>query len=374
MLFRSKANGYGHGGAEVALTVLAAGATRLAVAQVEEGLALRAALRGVGLDAPILVLSEPEPDELGPAVQAQLEPALYSIRGIEAAVAAVGRTGSPAGSLVVHLKIDTGMHRVGAAPADAVALARRIAAADQLELGSVWTHLACADGLTATGELAVETTNAQLDCYDQALAAIDQAGIEVPLRHAANSAGTLAHPRSHYDLVRCGIAVYGLAPGPGLVSALTNRPTGDRSAPASPSSAGQVSLRPALTWRSRVSFVKRLRAGEAISYGHRTTLEADTTVASIPVGYADGFRRGLWRSGGAMLINGRRRPILGVVTMDQTMVDCGHDDVAPGDEVVLIGTQGAHTITADDLAAQLGTINYEICTSIGPRVERRFRP
>ncbi len=401
-----KANGYGHGAVEVAGAAVAAGATRLAVAQVAEGVALREA----GLAVPIWVLSEPDPAEMATAVAAGLEPAVYSPAAIEAATAAAAASSSLAalavaapartasrksrpdselrretperrgfrdadggedavpvtqfdgerpevahtGAFTVHLKIDTGMHRVGAAPEDAVALARRILEAPGLRLGSVWTHLACADAVSPKGELLTAVTGAQLAVYERVLAHLAAAGIDVPLRHAANSAGAIAHPAARYDVVRCGIALYGLPPAPAM--------------------AGWAPLRPALSWRTRVSFVKRVEAGESISYGHRRTLERATTVATVPVGYADGLPRGLWASGGSMLVGGRARPILGVVTMDQTMVDCGDDDVQVGDEAVIIGPQGAEAITADDLAAAMGTINYEICTSIGTRVGRRYHP
>jgi alanine racemase len=342
-----KANGYGHGAQPVARAALDAGAALLAVAQVDEGVALRDA----GIDAPIWVLSEPDPTEFPTAAANALEPAVYSPRGIEAAASA----GAP---LTVHLKADTGMRRVGARPADVVTFAQKIDALPDLTLGSVWTHLASADAdgeadpaRTDYEENRTNTTE-QLDRYDAILESLDNAGVDVPLRHAANSAGTIAHPRSHRDVVRCGIALYGLPPSPGLV--------------------GRAALRPALTWRSRVSFVKELHAGDAVSYGHRRVLSRTSRIATVPVGYADGYRRGLWNRGAAMLIGGRRRPIVGVVTMDQTVVDCGTDDVDPGDEVVLIGRQGNEEVTADELAASLGTINYEIPCGIGSRVERRY--
>ena len=355
-----KANGYGHGAVPVARTALDAGAAILAVAQVDEGIALRAA----GIDAPIWVLSEPEPEEFAPAAAHDLQPAVYSPDGIQDAIGAKR-------PLTVHLKADTGMHRVGARPTDVVTLAQKIEAAPNLTLGSVWTHLASADidgeqrradgraqGAADGGDggarrgAATTTTDDQLDCYEAVLAALDDAGIEVPLRHAANSAGTIAHPRSHGDVVRCGIAIYGLPPSPGL--------------------AGRVALRPALTWRSRVSFVKELHPGDAVSYGHRRVISRTSRVATVPVGYADGYRRNLWNRGGVMLIGGRRRPIVGVVTMDQVVVDCGRDEVQAGDEVVLIGRQCDEEVTADELAAALGTINYEIPCGIGHRVGRRY--
>lgn len=334
-----KADGYGHGAAEVANAALAAGASILAVAHVAEGVALRE----MGFAEPIWILSEPAPDELEAVARCGLEPTLYSPPTIMAA--------ARIGGMTAHLKIDTGMARVGAAPDQAVAIAGQILSTGRLALGSVWTHLACADDPDHP------LTEAQLDRYDQVLTDLAEARIEVIYRHAANSAGVLAHPRSHYDVVRAGIALYGLSPGPGVA---------DRAA--------QAELRPALAWKSRVGFVKRVPAGAAVSYGHRQRVDTDTTVATIPVGYADGLRRQLWDRGGAVLIGGRRRPMVGVVTMDQTMVDCGDDGVAPGDEVVLIGTQGEATITADEMAAALDTINYEIPVGIGRRVERRYAP
>ena len=341
-----KANGYGHGAEAVARAAIDAGATRLAVAQVDEGLALREA----GFDVPIWVLSEPLVGELASAAEVGLDVAVYSPEAIDAAATTPG--------LRLHLKIDTGMHRVGAAPQDAVALARRIELHPNLSLGSVWTHLASAD---IDGELAPQTgdgdgqtfTSRQLDRYEQVLADFETAGIEVPLRHAANSAGAIAHPRSHFDVIRCGIALYGLPPSLGL--------------------APRVDLRPAMTWRTAVSFVKRLAAGDGVSYGQQQSVDVPTTIATIPVGYADGYRRSLWSTGGAVLIGGRRRPIVGVVTMDQLLVDCGDDDVSVGDEAVLIGNQGSATVTADDLATSLGTINYEIPVAVGARVARRYQ-
>ena len=356
-----KADGYGHGVIEVATAALGAGATRLGIAQVGEGVALREA----DIDVPIWVLSEPALDEFDAVVGHGLEPAIYSSAAIKAAsqaAASAGASGggtSEGGGVAVHLKIDTGMHRVGADPDDAVALAALIVDAPALRLGSVWTHLANADtdapdpspdsDLPVTGVSSV--TDRQLDRYEATLARLADAGIAVPLRHAANSAGTIAHPRAHHDVVRCGIALYGLAPAPKLADA--------------------IELCPALSWRTTVGFVKRVVGGEAFSYGQRQAVDRDTTVATIPVGYADGFRRGLWETG-SVLIGGKARPILGVVTMDQTIVDCGNDPVRPGDEVVLIGRQGDAGISADDLARSLGTINYEISTGIGSRVERRY--
>ena len=173
------------------------------------------------------------------------------------------------------------------------------------------------------------------------------------MRHAANTAAAIAHPLARLDLVRCGIGIYGLAPSPVL--------------------AGAVDLVPAMSLRARVSHVKRVGGGEGISYGLRYRPDREVTVATVPLGYADGMPRRLSATGGEVLVNGRRRPIAGTVTMDQFLVDCGDDEVQVGDEVVLLGSQGDESISADDWARRLDTINYEIVCGIGPRVPRRYQ-
>ena len=335
-----KADGYGHGAIAVAETALAAGATWLAVALVEEG----AVLRKAGIEAPILLLSEPRPDDVDVAVHHGLTLTVYRRATIEAAADAAAATGR---TVDVHLKVNTGMNRVGAAPSEIVGLARAVDAQPGLALAGVWTHCAVAD------EPGNPFTDVQLDRFDAVCADLDAAGLLPPLRHPGNSAVAIDHRRGHLDLVRCGIAVYGLPPSPAL--------------------AGRIDLRPAMTLRAEVAMVKRVRAGERISYGQRHHVVADTTVATVPIGYADGVPRRLASVGGSVLIGGRRRPIVGVVTMDQLMVDCGDDEVAEGDEVVLIGRQGSEVVLADDWAVPLGTIGYEIVCGIGPRVPRLYR-
>jgi alanine racemase len=336
-----KADGYGHGAVPVARAAVEAGAGWLGVAHVAEG----AALREAGLSVPILLLSEPRLSEVDDAVAHRLDVTVYT----PAMVARLGSAAVAAHTTTsVHVKVDTGMHRVGASPADVVELARGVLAQPALRLASVWTHCAVADepdgGFTAI----------QLDRYEATLAALASAGIDVPLRHAANSAGTLCHPRSRYDLVRCGIAVYGIAPAPGLT--------------------GPVALEPALRLATEVAFVKEVAAGEGISYGLRHHLERDTTVATLPIGYADGVWRRLGLQGQEVLIGGRRHPMVGVVTMDQVMVDVGPgSDVRSGDEVVLLGSQGDEQVTPEEWAAKLDTIAYEVVCAIGPRVERHHR-
>lgn len=336
-----KADGYGHGAAPVARAALDAGATWLAVAQVHEALDLRAA----GLDAPILLLSQPRPDEVDAAVEAGVRITAHSedlIVRVAAAAAAV-RT-----AVQVHLKVDTGMHRVGAPPAEALSLAKAIAGHPALELEGVWTHCAVAD------EPDNAFTALQLERFEAVVEELQAAGITVPLRHAANSAAAIAHPASRYDLVRCGIAVYGIPPAPAL--------------------AGRVALQPALRLVTEVSHVQVVPAGDGISYGHRYRPAQDTVVATLPIGYADGVFRSLPGLGQEVLIGGRRLPMAGVVTMDQLMVDCGPaSTVAVGDEAVLLGTQGDERIEPDEWAGRLGTIAYEIVCALGPRIERRHR-
>lgn len=336
-----KADGYGHGAIPVARAAVAAGAEWLAVAHVPEGEALRAA----GIDAPVLVLSEPDPSAMPQVVAADLRVTLYTHAGIEAASHAADEAGT---TVRAHLKVDTGMRRVGADPVDALARAKEIVASPALELEGVWTHLAVAD------EPEHPFTAEQLRRYRDVLAELAAAGVEPPVRHAANSAGALAHPDARFDLVRCGIAVYGIDPSPEL--------------------AGRADLAPAMTLRSAVSFVKRVGEGEGVSYGLRHRFARDSTVATVPIGYADGVRRQLSATGGEVLIGGRRRRIVGNVTMDQIMVDCEDDAVAVGDEVVLIGRQGDQEISAGEWAARLDTIAYEVVCGIGARVERRWSP
>jgi len=343
-----KAGGYGHGAVEVAHAALEAGAQGLCVALVQEGVELRDA----GVDAPILVLSEQPIDAVDDIVRYRLMATVYTAPFIAALAAAAldrGVDGVP-----VHLKIDTGMQRVGV-QADGVAemIATIDACAPALRLVGVYTHLAMAD------QPDDDFTAVQLSRFDDALEALSlSSGVLV---HVANSAGAMAHPDARRSFVRAGIAIYGISPGHGVDSLC-----GD--------------LRPALSLKARVSYVKRVAAGSGISYGQRHTFVNDTTVATVPIGYADGVPRRLFEVGGHVLIGGRRRPIVGVVTMDQLMVDCGDEGdgdnaVAVADEVVLIGEQdgpdGLQRIRAEDWADLLGTIGYEIVCGLGRRVPRR---
>lgn len=339
-----KASAYGHGSVAVARAALEGGATWLAVAIVEEG----AVLRGHGIEAPVLLLSEPPAAAMDDVVALRLTPTIYTLRGVEAAAKAVATGGSA--PLDVHVKVDTGMHRVGASPEGALAVVQAVVDHPELNLGGLWTHFAVAD------DPGNPFTDEQCARFDAVVAKLVEQGLRPPLVHACNSAGAIAHPGAHHDLVRCGIALYGVAPSLALAAV---QPV--------------EGLRPVLSLRARVSFVREVGAGEAVSYGLRRPLERSSHIATVPVGYADGVPWRLGVSGGDVLIGGRRRPLAGSVTMDQIMVDCGDDEgVLPGDEVVLIGRQGDEHITAWEWATHVGTIAYEVLCGIGPRVPKIY--
>ncbi|MEX0753847.1 MAG: alanine racemase [Actinomycetota bacterium] len=332
-----KADGYGHGDVEVARAALEAGASRLGVALVEEGIRLREA----GIDAPVLVLSElPRGSEVD-ALAHTLTPTVCTPDGLAAVAVAADAAGRDRGAVPVHIKVDTGMHRIGLWPPDLLGAFAGDVAGTGLTLEGVWTHLARAEDDEAT-------TKEQLHRFDEALAGLPT---RPPMLHVANSAATIAYPAAHYDLVRPGISIYGIEPAPGIGEGL--------------------GLRPALSWRSAVVMTKRLSAGESISYGHSYTLDREATIAIVPAGYADGYPRRL-SSIAEVLIGGRRHRVAGTVTMDQLMVDCGDHEVRQGDEVVLLGRSGDEEITAAELAQRSGTIAYEILTSVGARVPRVY--
>jgi alanine racemase len=332
-----KADGYGHGAVPVARVATEAGAGWLGVAMVEEGIALRES----GLVAPILVLSECPPGAEKEALAARLTPTAYTDEGLARLGSAAGSVG---GTVGVHVKIDTGMHRAGLMPERALEYVRALRG-HGLSLEGLWTHLAAAE------DLADGTTDLQLQRFSRVIGELSEAGLRPRYVHAANSAAIMARPAAHFDMVRLGLAMYGLCPGPDL--------------------AGMVDLRPAMSWRSAVSLARRVARGEGISYGLRYRLDRETTIATVPVGYADGYSRLL--SGKAeVLIRGRRHPVAGAVTMDHIMVDCRDHPVESGDEVVLMGDQGDARITADDLASWMGTINYEVVCAISARVPREY--
>jgi alanine racemase len=343
-----KAHGYGHGGPAVARAAVAGGARSLAVALVDEGVELRQH----GVTAPVLLLSECGSDAVDTALAYGLTPTVYSGEAIEAFAASARAAGRP---VAVHVKVDTGMHRVGADPADLQTIAAAVVREPLLHLEGIWTHLPVADG-EQTDDRAY--TEGQLDLFDRLVAGLAAVGIEAPVLHVANTAGAIAFTRSRHDMVRCGLGLYGYLPGPAVQSAFAAQAGDDR-------------LRPAMALKARVVAVRTLEPGERPSYGRLRPLPARASVATVPIGYADGVPRALFGAGYEVLIGGTRRPLAGMVTMDQIVVDCGDDDsVRPGDEVVLLGRQGDEVITADDWAAMLGTISYEVVCGVGPRMPR----
>ncbi|MEN8115086.1 MAG: alanine racemase, partial [Actinomycetota bacterium] len=327
-----KADGYGHGDVPSAEAALAGGATWLGVALVAEGVRLREA----GIEAPILVLSEPFADDLNDVVTWSLTPMVYRHKCAESIAEAAEKAGKT--PYPVHLKLDTGMHRVGARPADALDLARTIHDDDRLELEGIATHLSVA-------EEDIEYTTRQVGALSRFRALLAAEGIDGLIVHAANTAGALDHPEARFDLARVGLGIYGLRPAP------TTGPS--------------VELTPAMRVVSHVSFVQRLPAGARPSYGRTRCLENPSTVATVPVGYADGIPRRLSSVGGEVLIRGKRYPFAGTVTMDQVVVDVGDDPVEVGDPVVFIGTQGDEEVTATEWADLLSTINYEVVCQFG---------
>jgi alanine racemase len=333
-----KANAYGHGDVEIARAALDAGATRLGVALVEEGVRLREA----GIDAPIVLLIEPTPDAAKEIVAQELTPSVSTLAAAQSLSEAAAAAGKP---LKVHACVDTGMHREGAPLDEGVRFVSDVARLEGLEVEGLWSHF-------AMGELDEHpTTVGQIERFAELCDAVAEAGIDVPLRHLTSSASIVLYPDAHFDLVRIGIMLYGLYPAPSL--------------------AERIELRPAMRLSSAVGLVRRVPKGEGISYGHTFAPERDTTIVTIPIGYGDGFAR-LLSNQGEVLIGGHRRPIAGRVTMDTIMADCGDDDVSAGDEVVLIGAQGSEEITATEIAEKTGTINYEVVCSVGPRVPRRY--
>ena len=333
-----KADAYGHGDIPVAEAAVRGGAEFLAVALVEEGIRLREA----DIDAPIIVLSEPSPEEIGDLVENSLTPAVYRqsfIDALAAAAASVANTPYP-----VHLKVDTGMHRVGASPIDAFAIARAIHDDPRIHLQGVFTHF-------PVSEEDVDYTAKQNTALERFLTTIAADGIEPKLVHAANTAAAFDLSDTRHTLSRVGLGLYGLRP----VAA----------------SGSDLDLKPAMRVVSHVGYLQSLPTGARPSYGRIRPLDGAGRIATVPIGYADGVPRRLSTTA-EVLINGKRYPYAGTVTMDMVVVDVGNDEVAEGDEVVLLGSQGDETVSADEWADLLGTINYEIVCNFGPRLPRRY--
>jgi alanine racemase len=334
-----KGYAYGHGNPVCAETMLEAGASRLGVARVAEALHLRDA----GITAPIHVFSEPPYEAAAAMVEADLVAAVYT----QPFAAALSEAAATAGKTVpVHVKIDTGMHRVGVPAEDVLDAVTQIKALPNLVIEGAWSHLAVADVPDHP------FTRKQLDLFDDVIGKIERSGVDLRFKHIANSAATLSLPESHRDIVRVGIASYGLWPGNEL--------------------RGSADLRPVLSLKARINMVKSVRAGEGLSYGLDYQLPKEGSVITIPCGYADGYDRGL--SGrGAVLVGGRRFKVSGAVCMDQFMVDVEDASVEAGEVATLLGSDGGEHITAEDIADQIGTINYEVTARIPSRVPRIYR-
>jgi alanine racemase len=341
VLVAVKADAYGHGAVAVSRMLAETGtADWLGVATVPEGIALRAA----GITLPILKLSHVlSPIEAEAAVDADIALTVIDEAGARmASVAGGGRRRAQ-----VHLKVDTGMRRIGVEPAGAVALARLLRTLPGIALEGVMTHLPISDAPAGDS-----FTDAQLSLFHEVAAAVQAEVGHLPYVHAANSGGICGHPESWGTLVRPGIMAYGSYP--------------DHATPRT------VPLRPALSLVSRVSYVKRISRGETVGYGRTWTATRDTCIATVPIGYADGYSR-LLSNRGSMLVGGERHPIAGRVCMDQTMLDLGPDtSVRAGDEVVAIGRQGQEEITAWDVADLMDTIPYEVTCLLAPRVTRVY--
>jgi alanine racemase len=257
----------------------------------------------------------------------------------------------------VHVKVDTGMHRVGAAEDEVAAVVAAVAGEPALRFAALWTHFPVADGIAPGDRAFTDEQVRRLEAVRDRLVA---AGYPPPMLHAANSAGAVAFPAARLDMVRFGIALYGVSPFPEVDEAVAEVL----------SRTGVGDLRPVLSWRAAVTHVRRLDAAARPSYGRLRSLAGPSTVATVPLGYADGVPRRYFSAGGTVLVGGRARPLAGMVTMDQIVVDCGDEGVSVGDEVVLIGRQGTAQITAGDWAGVLGTIAHEVFCGIGRRVPR----
>jgi len=348
-----KANGYGHGAVEVSRVALQSGADALGVARLEEALELRAA----GIDAPILIFGFTPPERAPDLIAHDLTQTVFSHPMAEAFAA---RAVEDSKKLQVHIKVDTGMGRLGLLTTesasddpDNIPAARRlgdveaIARLGGLELEGLFTHFATADHADKT------YAERQLQRFMELAAGLRARGLEFPLIHTANSAALIDMPDSHLDMVRPGIATYGLYPSTDVQR-------------------NKVELQPVLQWKSKVIHLKQVPAGFGVSYGITHMTPAPTTLATVAVGYADGLNR-LLSSRGHMLVGGQRAPVVGRICMDLTLIDVGHiPDAAVGNEVVILGRQKDEEITADEMATTLNTINYEIVSTITGRVPRIY--
>lgn len=349
-----KANAYGHGVAQVSRTAIASGATWLGVATPAELIELRSA----GITEPCLVMIEPGVRQGGgvrtdsPAITgSEIDLCIagdgaFAVCSEKVAEIAAARANILGRRARIHIKVDTGMHRMGISPEEAVPLIRHIRRLESVEVEGIFTHLASAD------ELERGPTKTQLGRFSRTLSFLDQEDIRPPIAHAANSAGAICYPNSHYDMVRIGIAMYGLHPG---------EATKD-----------QIELDPALSLRARVARVHIVPAGEGVSYGADWIATEPSKICTVSLGYGDGYRRGLSNKA-HVLIDGDQAPVRGRVCMDQIMFEVPRDHpVLAGDNVTVIGRNGDNEVSVDDLAELVGTINYEIVTGLTNRLPRFY--
>ncbi len=330
-----KADGYGHGAVEVSRTALRNGADSLAVALPEEGQHLREA----GIEAPILVLGLIQPEEAWKVVDSRLDQTVSSIALLEALDEEAGNAST---QVNVHVKVETGLGRIGLEPHDAAPFLRRARSYRNLKVAGLFSHFSAADERDKT------FARHQLQLFEQTIREIQHAGIELPQRHMANSAATLDLPESYYDLVRPGLIIYGLYPSTEV--------------------SHSIEVKPAMTLKTKVCYLKTVPEGTPISYGRTFVTKKQTRVATLPLGYGDGYKRALANKG-EVLIKGRRAPVIGRICMDMCMIDVSDvPDVQAGDEAIVFGQEP----TADELAAKIGTINYEVVTTVGKRVPRVY--
>ncbi|HOW28460.1 MAG TPA: alanine racemase [Elusimicrobiota bacterium] len=351
-----KADAYGHGAVPLAQALVGCSerggrsSRRIplwgfGVSSVEEGITLRSA----GIQQPILILGSLYPfDSFRHVLDYSLTPTIASALSAQALSEAAEKKGATA---TVHVKVDTGMGRIGVSPETALDLLKSVSSSPRLKLEGCYTHLASAESS--------ERTEAQLASFRRVLSAAETAGVKIPIPHVANSAGTIRHASAHFSLVRVGLSLYGIYPEPGLGS--------------------EIELRPVLSWRTKIVFLKKVKPGTLISYGGTHRVTRTSRLATLPVGYADGYRRGLSNKG-TVLIRGHRCPVVGRVTMDQIIVDVtdvgsqpGEQPLDVGEEAVLLGSQGTESVTADDMARLCDTIPYEIVCGITARVPRVYR-
>ena len=331
-----KANAYGHGAVAVAKTLLAAGGDALGVATLDEGIELRQS----GIGAPIIVVAGVYGDQLEQFISHSLTPVIYDLSGLTEFEAAVAKCGT---TLDIHLKIDTGMGRLGLRADEIDSWLPKLDALKVIKIAGVFSHFSTAESVDG------DYTKKQLEIFTGVVTSMRAAGIKA-LFHFANSAATITQPAAYFDMVRPGIMLYGAYPSPAM--------------------AQQIALKPVLSWHTKILQLKKVPAGTSISYGQTFITKRESLIATLPVGYADGYQRVLSNRGEA-LVRGKRAPVAGRVCMDLTMLDVTDiRNVQQGDEVVLLGRQGDAEITADEMAAWAHTISYEIFTSIGARVPR----